>query len=134
MGGVGGCLFQGGDDQGLHMVVGDRTRHPWARFVVQTLEALEDEPASPFRHGRFAHPEATRHLAIGVTTGALEHDAAPKGKRLRALWPASPTLERVALVVGEHQFYFGPAPLCHRCLPSSSMKGRTRSGRENSYI
>ena len=44
MGGIGGCLLQGGDNQGLDMVVGNRTRHPWARLVVQTFEALGTAP------------------------------------------------------------------------------------------
>ena len=128
VGGVEGCLLQRRHDQRFDMVVGDRTRDPGARFVVQSLQSFGNEPPPPLRHRRFAHPNATGHLAVGVTAGALEHDATPKRQGLRALRPPSPPLQRVPLVVVEDQLGLWPSPLSHGRLPSSPMRERTRRG------
>ena len=96
MRGIEGRLLQGGHDQGLDIVVGDRTWHARTRLVMESLEALGDEPPSPLRHGRFARGEAARHLPIGLTRGALEHDATAKCERRGALWPPRPVRSKVS--------------------------------------
>ena len=88
---------------------------------MQTIEAMHDKPGAPLAYRHPAHTETLGDFDVRATLGAGQHNPAPQRQRLRARMAPSPTLERVALAVAEHQLGHPCAPLSHRCLPSSSM-------------
>jgi hypothetical protein len=70
-----GLGFQCLDDHSLDFVVGDRSRSAHARLVIQTRDALLDEPFPPFADGVLFASKLTRDLPVRRAIGAGEHDA-----------------------------------------------------------
>jgi hypothetical protein len=118
---VGRRLLQRLDNHPLHVVVADRAGSTRAGLVMQTIEPMHDKPGAPLAYRHPAHTETLGDFDVRATLGAGQHNPAPQRQRLRARMAPSPTLERVALAVAEHQLGHPCAPLSHRCLPSSSM-------------
>ena len=86
-----------------------------------------DEASPPLRHRGFADPEAPRHLAIGLTVGALEHDATPQAPSAWALFGRRAQRCSVSRSSSlSTSSALGLPRSAHGCLPSSPMRGRTR--------
>ncbi len=125
MGGVERGLFECLDDHRFDVVVRDGAWGARARLVVETVQAIGEEPTTPLAHRVRIEAELLRDLDDMAALGAGKDDPTPQRQRLGALWSTSPTLERLALVVAEHHWFENRPP--HRCLQSSLTKGTTRA-------
>ena len=74
---------------------------------------LLHEPPPPLAHRLRPHPHLGGHLLVGFTCRATQHDPTPLRQRLRGLRPPRPPLQRLPLLVGQHQLSHRPAPTRH---------------------
>ena len=130
VGGVDRRLLESLDDHRLDVVVGDGARGARARLVVETLEAIGQEPTAPLAHRVRIDAQSFTNLVHVSPIGAGQDNPTPQRQRLGTLRSSGPALERLALVVAQHHWFeYGPS---HCCLQSSLTKGTTRRDRRNS--
>lgn len=103
MGGVFGCLLERLDDDPLHVFVADAARDSWAGLVVEPVQTPLHEAPPPLTDRRLVQPEPLGHQRVVRPLGARQHDPTPQRQRLSALRAARPALERLPLVVTQHQ-------------------------------
>ena len=83
---------------------------------------------APLAHRRPATPATRRDLLVGRPVRARQHDPAPQRQRLRRLRPPRPTLQRLPLLIGQHQLGLrAPSPRHHPTptLRSTNFRRRT---------
>ncbi len=77
MGGVGGRLLEGLDDDLLDVVVGDGAGRSGAGLVRQPLQATGDEPGPPLAHRGLVDAQPLGDLVVRGSLDAGQHDATP---------------------------------------------------------
>jgi hypothetical protein len=87
VGGVVGLLFEGLDDHGFHLVIGDSAWNTRSRVTGRTVEAVFGESTASLADHRLTDPQLSGNTLIGVPLGAARHDACPHGRGLGACWP-----------------------------------------------
>lgn len=106
MGGIGGLVLERLHDDPLDVVIADGARSTGARLVDQPIEAALQETLAPLAHRCLVHAQAPGHLDAVEPVRACQHDARALSQRHGALRPPSPSLQGVALLVGEDQLGF----------------------------
>jgi len=122
---VGGGL-QRRHDHLLDDLIGHLARLTRSRLVHQPVHSLRGEPGSPLAHRDRIAPQPLRDRLVRRAIRCGEHDPTPQRQRLLRLATSSPPLERLALVIAQHDLSRRPATLSHQCLPSLSTTTTTR--------
>ena len=115
------------DDHPLDVGIAHRARRTGTGIVPQTVETQLDEPTPPLADGVLVHPEAAGDLPIGRPFSAGQHDPTTCRQRVRALRASRPALQRLALIVAQHERFSWSSSSGHRCLPSLLTTTRTRT-------
>ena len=113
VGGIRRRALQRGHQHRLDLLIADRAWPTRAGIVTQTVEAILEEALTPFTHRLRPHPHLGSHFLVGFTCRTTQHDPRPLRQRLRGLRPPRPPLQRLTLVVGQHQLRYRPAPTRH---------------------
>src|SRR5438477_356805 len=89
-------------DHPLDVLVADRARLARPRLIVQPVEATPREPSPPLADRRTGSAQLGRDLRARPTVSRRQHNPAAKRQRLRALRTPSPPLQRLPLLIVEH--------------------------------
>ena len=84
------------------VVVGARTSR--AKFVVQSLHPVGEEPAPPLADRLWRRAHASRHFRVGDPFGAGEDHAGTRDQRMRQAGGSGGRLQLVALLIVERQW------------------------------
>src|SRR6266511_3090904 len=102
------------------------------RLVDQPGQPARDEPGPPLGDRLGPNPELGGDRLVRRALGAGQHDPTPQRQRLRRFRPPRPAHQRLALLIGQHQWHLGTTSLSHsRTIPdySSNFRRRTLAGR-----
>ena len=101
----------------IHLILDNYSTHKHAN-VQQWLakhprQPAFDKPPTPYPHRLRPDTGLSGNLLIGFACRATQHDPTPLCQRLRRRRPTRPPLQRLALVLGQHQLGLRPAPVRH---------------------
>src|SRR6266542_1056369 len=126
--GILGRLLQGGHHYGLDLLVGDRAGCARPRLVDQPGQPARDEPGPPLGDRLGPNPQLGGDRLVRRALGAGQHDPTPQRQRLRRFRPPRPAHQRLALLIGQHQWHLGTTSLSHsRTIPDYSSNFRRRT-------
>ena len=101
--GVRRSLLQRGRHHLLDLGVGDRAWPAWSIVIRQPGQPVGHEPGPPLAHHLRGHRELGRHILVRRALRARQHDLGPKRERLGTLGTSRPPLQRLPLLVRQHQ-------------------------------
>ena len=103
-------------DHLLDDLVGDLAGLTRPRLIDQPVETLRREPGPPLTDRHRIAVELTGDLLIRRARRSSEHDPAPQCQRLPGRRAAHPPLQRLTLLIAQHDLSRRPATSSHQCL------------------
>src|SRR5215207_9401511 len=88
--------LQGHRQHSFHFSITHSARRSRARLVQQTINPLFQKPRPPLANHLFSDAQASRHLGITFSGGALQNNARSLGQRLARFRSPGPTLQRLS--------------------------------------
>ncbi len=99
VGSIARCRLQRQSHNPFHLGIGDLAWATRPRLVQQSVQALVEEPTTPFPYSVAREPHLGTHLLVGSALGASQHQPGTLGQGLSRVPTRDPSLQRFSLLL-----------------------------------
>jgi hypothetical protein len=115
-------------------IVTDRAHRARARRVGQAFQPVGGEPVTPLRDRDPVTARLRRDRGVRPTLRTGQHDPRPQRQRLRRRRPPRPPLQRLPLLLGQHDRDRRPSHTSHHQAPHLGPNAQAQSNDQNLWM